>query len=266
MDFCHNECYNELYLTRKEVTDMKKYVTKISAVLLCLILLCTSVCVEGAEAGAASWRTAGGRWFRGDYEYRADGNKLIRHKISSIKKGRTTYATWKLKDGDYLSVTGARKNKVFASITNDSSDAKLYSVDLKMKKKKKLGNLWACAFSNKYFYTMRYKPTDVSTSQVTVYKLSGNSIKKGKKLGKHIFGVFPIGNKLYYGKYSSKNMKKVTVYRSNLNGSKPKKLFTVKGKNQVTVSSVLDKHILVTNDSTRYFYTIKTKKLTKTKI
>lgn len=123
--------------------------------------------------------------------------------------------------------------------------------------------------TQKYFYGTTRNVSDTSAIPIYVWKFKGTSLKRGRCLGKYIFGTTVVGKYVYYGKYKSSSQKKVTVYRANLDGSHPKKLFAVKGKGKYvqTLPSVSKKRIIVStyigNKPVKYVYNIKTKKLKK---
>ncbi len=188
------------------------------------------------------------------------------------KWGEEYITSWKM-DESYqtLQIVTAKKNKVYVQLTSEADKSVLYSVDLNTLKKKLVSKKFVLRESTaKFFYVSTRNVTDTSSVPIYVWKFKGTSFKKGKCLGKYIFGIKAIGKYIYYGKYKSSSQKKVTVYRADLDGSHAKKLFTVKGKGQycqTIITGINKKQIMVstsvTGKSLIYMYNIKTKKIKK---
>ncbi len=188
------------------------------------------------------------------------------------KWGEEAITSWKMDQSHQsLKIVTAKKNKAYVQLSSEMGEAVLYSVNLDTSKKKVVTKKFALYESTaKFFYASPKKVTDTSSVPIYIWKIKGNSLKKGKCLGKYIFGTKAIGKYIYYGKYKNSSQKKVTVYRADLNGCHVKKLFTVKGKGsycQSIINGISKKQItVITSVNSKpltYTYNIKTKKLKK---
>lgn len=110
--------------------------------------------------------------------------------------------------------------------------------------------------------------SDVSPSKWGLYKVSSNGdIQFLKTLGTSISSAKFAGGKIYYGKYTSKDMNKVTIYRCETNGSGVKNLGTISfsssSYDMVMPYGFTSTYCKVYHDGKEYKYTYSTKKLTK---
>lgn len=211
------------------------------------------------------------------YAYRAlyiNGDQLferVRYR-SNQESGGQKITKWKMnKEMEGLSLAAVKGNTAYVQWYNEEGSTRLYSVNVKTKKKKVVSKKFnRCAGTSDYVYANNCKPSDTGAYAVSVWKVNKNSIRKVKTLGKYIFGTTIYGKYAYYGKYNSISQKTVVVYRCNLNGSHAKKLFTVKATDkyaQSLMTGVENNKITVyttqNGKNVLYTYNIKTKKKTK---
>ncbi len=247
----------------------KKIVKSVSILIIGITLLC--LMGEKNYVKAATWENDNGQWIKGNKVIYIVNNFLYESPYGPHSMGvKHELASWKMDTSyQYLNIVTIYNNNVYVALYVDGGKSTLYSVNIKSKKKRKVvQNCYAFAAKGKYLYGNPYKVSDTGAYPVQVWKISGNSIKKGKKIGKYIFGTTVVKNKLYYASYPNSKQKKMTVYRCNLDGTHRKELFTIKGKGkycQVLLSKVTKKTITATVSGTgkakQYEYNIKTRKL-----
>ena len=117
----------------------------------------------------------------------------------------------------------------------------------------------------KYMVGEKQYHTDVSAVQQDLYKSTKSGLKKIKRLAKWGLNTQIVGKKIYYISYTDKSMRKGTLYRCNLNGSKRKKLgtFTITQQyGQLIAREFTSKYCTIYKDGQSYRYTYKTKSLT----
>ncbi len=239
---------------------------------VCLSVILILLMGMTVHAKTTGWSSSGNQWDKDGKAYYITENTLYVSPIAPHSMGvRDKIVSWNLKDGQYIEIVHACGNKIYVNLS-DEMDGKcvLYSVDIKSKKKTiAVKNCYIQAASGKYLYGNTSKVYDTGAYTVNIWKIKGNSVKKIKSLGKHIFGTTVVKNKVYYASYPNSKQNHMTVYRCNLDGSKRKKLFDLKGKGQfcqVLISEVNEKTITayVSGDQPgQYEYTIKTGKLKK---
>lgn len=225
-----------------------------------------------ANAKTTGWSSSGNQWDKDGKAYYIIENTLYVSPIEPHSMGiRHKITSWNLKDGQYVKIVYAYGNKIYVN-RSDEMDGKcvLFFVDIKSKKKTiAVKNCCIQAASGKYLYGNTSMVYDTGAYTVNIWKIKGNSVKKVKTLGKHIFGTTVVKNKVYYASYPDSKQNNMTVYRCNPDGSHRKKLFNLKGKGQfcqVLISEVNEKTITayVSGDQPgQYEYTIKTGKLKK---
>lgn len=247
----------------------KKLVKAVSILLIGITLLC--LMGENNNVKAATWKNNDGQWIKGNKVIYMVNNVLYESPFEPHSMGvQRKLASWKINTSyEYLKIATIYNNNVYVVRYKEAGEAELYSVNIKSKKKRKVAKkCYAFAAKGKYIYANPFNVTDTGAYPVRVMKIRGNSVKKGKKLGNHIFGTTVVKNKLYYASYPNSKQKKMTVYRCNLDGKHRKKLFTLKGKGkycQVLLGKVTKKTIKATVSGTgkvkQYEYNIKTKKL-----
>ena len=117
----------------------------------------------------------------------------------------------------------------------------------------------------KYMVGEKQYHTDVSAVQQDLYKSTRNGLKKIKRLAKWGLNTQIVGKKIYYISYTDRNMRKGTIYRCNLDGSKRKKLgtfTTTQQYGQLIAREYTSKYCTIYKDGNSYRYTYKTKNLT----
>lgn len=225
-----------------------------------------------AHAKTNKWTSSDSQWYdRNSNVYYITGDTLYVSPVAPHSMGiMDKVVSWKKGDEDYLKIVNGYGNNLYVNQITEMGDSVLYSVNVKNHKKTKIsGKCYIAASSGKYMYGDTEKPMDTGAYPVYVWKISGNSVKKVKTLGKFIFGTTVVNNKVYYASYPDRSQKKMTVYSCNLNGSSRKKLFQLEGQGdfcQVLISDVTEETITayVSGDKPgNYVYTIKTGKLKK---
>lgn len=250
-----------------------------SLLLLGLVLVLTLGCVN-VEA-APNWMLTSYKSITdGTNEYYAEGNAL--HKKSNGKD--TVLTKWNLSKDEHLSVISGYKSNIYIYVhhpVESENDYGLsnsylyfgdaYSVNYKTGKKVKvISSFFPMTSYGPYIYGI----TDTHFSgphPIYIWKASGNKMKKIGKVGDSLYQEPLIVNKkLYYGMFEDPDTGSMTVYRSNLNGTGRKKLFTMEppspdailsvvgvAKNKITVTAnTLDGFIT-------YEYNMKTGKLSR---
>lgn len=251
---------------------MKKQVKFVSILIICIMLL--SAMGIKADAKKATWKKMDyNMWIRGSMSLYISENSLMTTPFQPHSMGiRNKLASWKMdSSADNLKLLSAYKNTAYVVFYREAGKATLYSVNIKRKKKRIAArNCYAFATKGTYIYGNPFDVTDTGAYPVYIWKINGNSVKKIKKIGKHIFGTVIVKNKVYYGSYPSNSQKKMTVYRCDLDGAHPQKLFTVKAKGkygQALLGEVTKKTVQASaskkNGSTLYEYNLKTGKLKK---
>lgn len=224
-------------------------------------------------AKTIKWSSNGSQWSdkTGNVYYIIEDTLYVNEIAPHSMGSRDKVAGWKLKDGEYLKIVNGYKNKIYINHINElNGKSILYSVNVTTKKKtKEVSNCCITTSKGKFMYGDKSKATDSGAYPLYIWKITGNSIKKVKTMGKYTFGTAVVKNKVYYASYPNSSQKKMTVYCCNLDGSSRKKLFTLKGEGnfcQVLISKVNGKTITayVSGDKPgEYIYTIKTGKLRK---
>lgn len=227
-----------------------------------------------AHAKENQWTSMDNEWFDGKSSnvYYITGDTLYVSPVAPHSMGiQDKITSWKKGDDEYFKIVNGYGNNLYVNrIDGDGGYSMLYCVNIKTHKNTKVSdNCYIAASSGKYMYGDTEKPMDTGAYPAYVWKASGNSIKKVKTLGKHIFGTTVVNNKVYYASYPDSSQKNMTVYSCNVNGSGRKKLFQLKGQGdfcQVLISNVTAETITayVSGDKPgTYVYTIKTGKLKK---
>lgn len=226
-----------------------------------------------ADAKTIKWSSDGSQWSdrTGNVYYLIDDTLYVSEIAPHSMGSRDKVAGWKLKDGEYLKIVNGYKNKIYINHIDElNGKSILYSVNVTTKKKtKEVSNCCITTSKGKFMYGDKSKATDSGAYPLYIWKITGNSIKKLKTMGKYTFGTTVVKNKVYYASYPDSSQKKMTVYCCNLDGSNSKKLFTFKGKGsycQVLISDVNEKTITVYvsgENPAEYVYTIKTGNLKK---
>lgn len=195
----------------------------------------------------------------------------VRYKADQKSEGKKI-TSWKIdRNTESMTMVAVKGKNAYVQWHNDEGATRLYSVNIKTGKKKIVSKKFnRCAGTADYVYANNEKPSDTGALEVSVWKVTNSSIRKGKSLGKYIFGTTIYDNYVYYGKYSSASQKTVAIYRCAINGSHVKKLFTVKGSGQYAqslLSKVENGEITVSTQQNGkgviYTYNIKTKKKSK---
>lgn len=250
--------------------SMKNKIVKLASFLIMAIVL---LCLIGGKnsAKAATWKNDGGQWYKGNKVIYIANNVLYESPFGPHSMGiRKKIASWQVDDScESPRIVTIYNDNVYVRFCKTAGKAALYSVNIKTKKKRKVAvNCSAFASSGKYIYGNTFHVSDTGAYPVQIWKISGNTVKKGKMIGKYIFGTTIVKKKLYYASYPTSKQKKMTVYCCNLNGTHRKKLFTLKGSGkycQVLLRNVTKKTIKATVSGTgkakEYEYNIKTKKL-----
>ena len=254
--------------------DQKRKLSVFSK-LIFLLMSFTLVLLMGIKADARpkEWTELEGQWYCADGNvYYIIGNTFYVSPMEPHSMGeRHKIAGWKTVDGEYLKIVHGYGNKVFINKIDELDGSSiLYAVDIKTKNKAKIsGKCSITAASGRYMYGNAEKASDTGAYPVFIWKISGNSVKKGKTLGKFIFGTTAIKNKIYYASYPDSRQKKMTVYRCSPDGSNRRKLFILEGKGdfcQVLISDINEETVtayLSGDEPGEYIYTIKTGKLKK---
>lgn len=245
----------------------KKHCRFTTLLLLGLVLVLTLGCVS-AEA-APNWKLSDYRMITdGDDEYLVGGNTLYKR-----SKGRETeLAKWNLSGKDYLAIISGYKNYIYISaiymkipITED-----LYAVNYKTGKKVKvLSSFRPREAYGQYIYGYISDGHDSSRMPVYIWKASGTKVKKVRKLCDYSAGALPVVNKkIYFGTNPGGNNSVLYVYRSNLNGTGRKKLFTLKSDGGSLSLEKVEKNIItvtehINQSEVKHEYNMKTGKLSK---
>lgn len=253
---------------------MKKQILKSVSILIIGMMLLFNM--EGkVDAKTETWENSDGTWLKGRKCIYTVGNTLYQSPFQPHSMGiRHKLASWKMNPSiETLEIAAVYGNTAYVSLYCDGGTSTLYSVNIKSRKKRKImKNCCPVASKGKYIYGNSFKVSDTGAYPVSIWKITNNSVKRVKTIGKYIFGTTIVKNKVYYASYPNKMQKKMTVFRCNLDGSHRKKLFTLKGKGkycQVLISDVNKKTITAQVSGTAaktYIYTIKTGKLKKQKI
>lgn len=224
------------------------------------------------DAKTATWKNDGGQWTKGNRVIYILGNYLYESPFEPHSMGvQYKLASWKMDTSfETLKIATIYNNTVYVALYSEAGKLALYSVNIKSKKKQKIvKNCYPFASKEKYIYGNPFNVSDSGAYPVRIWKVTKNSVKQLKTIGKHIFGTTVVNNKVYYASYPNQKQKKMTVYCCNLDGSHRKKLFTLKGKGkycQVLISNVNKKTITATvsgDTVSTYVYTIETGELKK---
>ena len=191
----------EILLRRFSTMDQKRKLSVFSK-LIFLLMSFTLVLLMGIKADARpkEWTELEGQWYCADGNvYYIIGNTFYVSPMEPHSMGeRHKIAGWKTVDGEYLKIVHGYGNKVFINKIDELDGSSiLYAVDIKTKNKAKIsGKCSITAASGRYMYGNAEKASDTGAYPVFIWKISGNSVKKGKTLGKFIFGtnIFNIGN------------------------------------------------------------------------
>ena len=182
--------------------DQKRKLSVFSK-LIFLLMSFTLVLLMGIKADARpkEWTELEGQWYCADGNvYYIIGNTFYVSPMEPHSMGeRHKIAGWKTVDGEYLKIVHGYGNKVFINKIDELDGSSiLYAVDIKTKNKAKIsGKCSITAASGRYMYGNAEKASDTGAYPVFIWKISGNSVKKGKTLGKFIFGTTAIKNKIY---------------------------------------------------------------------
>lgn len=234
---------------------------------------------DGVQEGGGVWSKSEKANTDGDVTHRTlfvSGNDLltgIRYQ-GILRESVPKLTEWKMRDQiDELRIVTARGNYVYVQLYADEGmESKLYKVHVDTGKKKKISDkFYAFPSTKKYIYASDGTITDTGAYPWYVWKFTGSSAKRIKKLGDHVTEPIRKGKYIYYGKYKGSSQKKVTVYRAKTNGKNAKKLFKagIKGEYvQTLLQSVSRKYIKVNSScnfgkSVQFVYNMKTKKLKK---
>ncbi len=197
-------------------------------------------------------------------------------KTSSGKEQKITQ--WNLSGHQTLTMEHVYKNKIYVWLTTYAdvstiASGILYSVDSRTgKKTKAVTNCLPLSAYGQYLYAYSTKEIASGPRTAYIWKVSGNKMKNIGKLGDKIFvrnGPIVYRGKLYYASYEGIGMNNMTVYRSNLDGTRPKKLFNLDSNGeyaQIVLSGVhaktIDVDVFTTSGWMYYEYNLKTGKVT----
>lgn len=256
--------------------EKKRYQSVILKFMFMVLFLCfSSAPLTGIKANAKTkeWSSIDSQWYCADKNvYYMIGNTFYVSPSEPHAMGeRKKIAGWKINGSDHLEIVHGYGNNVFINKTNGlDGKSVLYAVNIKSGKKRKVsGRCSIVAAKGKYMYGNADKVSDTGAYPVYVWKITGNSVKKIKTLGKFIFGTTIVKNKAYFASYPDSSQKKMTVYSCRVDGSQRKKLFVLEGKGdfcQVLISDINEKTITVFvsgDEPGEYMYTIKNGKLKK---
>ena len=250
---------------------MKKQIIKSASILIVGMALLFFM-RETVDAKTAAWKNIDNLWVKDEKCIYLSENVLYQGVNAPHSMGvRYKLASWKINESNKnLKIATVYDNIAYVSLYSDGGESALYSVNIKSKKKRKIvSHCFAFAAKGKYIYGKPYHVADTSDTPVWIWEIRNNSVKRVKRIGKHIFGTTIVKNNVYYASYPNHKQKKMTVYRCNPDGTHRKKLFTLKGKGKyghVLISDVNKKTITAMVSGTtakRYVYTIKTGKLKK---
>lgn len=165
-----------------------------------------------------------GAFVNGKQAYYVREGKLYKYVFSTGKEvklkslSQKNYASW------YISTVYGGKLYLTRSCF-DEWNVSTYTYNTKTKKFKKVQK--NCEIINrygKYVVSQDEFRSDVSPYRITLWKLTSSGLKKIKKLTSRGFNTVFIDGKLYYTSYAEDLMKKVTLYRCNIDGTQKEKL------------------------------------------
>lgn len=238
--------------------------------MICVLGIGTSKSAMVVSAKTTSWSQDGIKWTKNNkFVFIFKNQLLMQTRTNGSTSAPVPVVKWKMDEySQSLSIATVNGNTAYVQLYSEGGKSVLYSVNIKAKKKKVISRkFYATASAGNYVYASNAHIADTGAYSRDVWKVNGPLIKKVRRLGKHIFGTIVVKNNLYYGKYAGKSQRKVTIYRAKLDGSRPKKLFSVQGKGkyaQVLLTSADKKEITVVasgETSKTYVYKIKSKKL-----
>lgn len=263
---------------------MKKAVKILCGLFLTLSLsvgILSPASMQNAEAAAGYKKIEPGSTSATPIGYPAYGNGKQAYYVRDFTLYKYTYASRKESKVKKLPSTGASNDPHMAFYVTGVYGDQIYltkgsqgqwknwtySYNLKTKKLKKL--LSNCSIKTsygKYVVGQNAYRTDVSAYPITLYKIQSSGLKKIKKLTSHGWEPTFAGGKLYYAASPDNIMRKVTLYRCNLNGSGRKKIKTFSTSQkygQVSIFNITSKSCEVYKDGNHYRYTYVTNKMKK---
>lgn len=118
----------------------------------------------------------------------------------------------------------------------------------------------------KYVVSQNEFRSDVSPYPVTLWKLTTSGLKKIKKLTSRGFGCVFIEGKLYYTSYADDLMRKVTLYKCNVDGTQKKKIVTFESDDEydtIMIQEITSSYCTIWKTDGTYKYIYKTKEMKK---
>lgn len=204
----------------------------------------------------------------GKQAYYVKNNILYKYKFSNRKK--TKIKKFPAKKDYYYTIAMIYGNRIFLTKTSYNEwRCWTYQYNIKSKKLKMLQKDCEIAFRHgKYVVASNAFSTDVSPGPYTLYKITSSGLKKIKKYTNNGFSNRIIDGKLYYTEYKNYSMRKVTLYRCDLNCKRKKALGTftaASGYDGIYFQEITSKKCIIRMNEELYEYTYATKKLKKKK-